>query len=411
MIYGSLSIKKQDYERLRQTKRKESFEITIHLGYLPDGKRDVYRETFKGGKREAENRKSELVTRYNQGELQRNTKYTMDEYLTLWLKDALKGNVSPRTYNDYKEIIEVRIKPRIGHIKLHQLSPFDVQALYTQFREGGHTGRTIHHTHTVLSRALQQAVKWNYIPRNVAKLVDLPSVDNKEMLAFDAQQAARFLEEAKKDEHFVLWVLALDSGARPEEYLALQWSDFNAEHGTISIQRALCWNRDGSKGWYYAPPKTRTAKRAIPLSPVTCQLLIEHRERQTEIKSKSKKWTDNNLIFCNSRGNPLLISNLRRRHFKPILEAAKLPIEFRMYDLRHSCATLLLERNIHPKIVQDRLGHSTIILTLNTYSHVIPGMQDKARDALHAAVFSGMAQIDSRHLVGNNEEIVEAESA
>ncbi len=156
------------------------------------------------------------------------------------------------------------------------------------------------------------------------------------------------------------------------------------------------------ESWYFGQPKSKTSKRNIFLSPLTVALLAEHKKIQEEEKANAKRWSDYNLIFCNRKGNPESTPNLLKRHFRPILEAAGLPPEFRMYDLRHSCATLLLEKNINPKIVQERLGHSSITLTLNTYSHVTPGMQELARDALDEAVFSRITTGPRRLVVVKN---------
>lgn len=175
---------------------------------------------------------------------------------------------------------------------------------------------------------------------------------------------------------------------RPEEYLALQWKDIDFSQGVVTVQRTLCWRRRGG-GWYFGEPKTARSRRSIPLPFSVVRDLSEHKRRQAEERLKggpSYKALD--LVFATSEGGPLLSQNLFRRHFKPILRRAGLPESIRMYDLRHSCATLLLAANENPKVVSERLGHATITLTLDTYSHVLPSMQRAATEKLETMLFS-----------------------
>lgn len=349
-----------------------------------DGKRKYYSETFKGKKAEAEERLSRLLSDYHAGQLTDNSKLTIIDFLKQWLNGSLKGSVSRRTFSDYSALISRYIESAIGNRLLVKLSPAEVQELYNQMRLRNLSPRTIRYTHNVLCKALNQATRWGLVYRNVALLAELPKQESKEQQFLQPKQAQAFLRAAKSDRYAALWQLAIDTGMRPEEYLALRWGDI--QNGVVSIQRVLCVNRSGG-GYYFDKPKTKQSRRSIPLTATTLSALNSHRLRQAKEKSKTKLWEESELIFTNSIGRPVLMSNLTRRHFKPLLKKANLPESIRLYDLRHTCATLLLSANVHPKVVQERLGHSTIKLTLDTYSHVLPGMQEAASLALQDQIF------------------------
>ncbi len=179
-----------------------------------------------------------------------------------------------------------------------------------------------------------------------------------------------------------LYVLALTTGMREGELLALQWKDLDMAGGSLQVRRKV--SRITNKGFVVSEPKTAKSRRNIPLAPRTLEALKRHRVRQNEQRlALGDAWEDQGLIFANSLGKPLEVSNMTRRSFRPLLVKAGLP-QIRFHDLRHSCATLLLSMGIHPKVVQERLGHSQISVTLDTYSHVLPSMQEEAAQRLDA---------------------------
>jgi integrase len=251
----------------------------------------------------------------------------------------------------------------------------------------GLSARTVRYCHAVLTSALKQAVKWELLFQNAASLVDLPRQARREMRALSPVEAIRFLSAAREDRYGVLFELALITGMRPEEYLALQWKDVELGKGTVTVQRTLIWRRrDG--GWYYGEPKTRGSYRRIPIPFSLVRSLSAHKKHQAEERLKAgPNHRDNNLVFATTVGGPLMPQNLVRRHFKPILKKANLPTSIRLYDLRHSCATLLLAAQENPKVVSERLGHATITLTLDTYTHVLPSMQKAASQKLENMLF------------------------
>jgi integrase len=240
--------------------------------------------------------------------------------------------------------------------------------------------------HTVLSFALKKAVELDILPRNVANFVQLPKQTRREMDTLTPDECGLFLDALKGERLAAMFSLALTTGMRPEEYLALKWSDIDLEKGTATVRRALITNRTGGS-WHFSEPKTKQSRRTIPLPVSTIQELRTHRRRQLEAKLKlGTAWNDFDLVFASEIGTPLNPPNVTRA-FKKALKDAGIRTSVRLYDLRHTTATLLLQANVNAKVVSERLGHSTIVLTLDTYSHVLPNMQEAATEHLEGLIF------------------------
>ncbi len=319
-------------------------------------------------------------------------KTTLSEYFDHWLSAAAKPRVSERTYADYEDLLRRYIRPALGRKKLSEVRPLDVQRLYSSMQERGLSARTIRYTHAVLTSGFKQAMKWGLMPRNPAQLAELPRQARQEMHALSPDMAARFLAAAATDKWGVLFALALATGMRPEEYLGLQWRDVDIERAIVTVQRTLVWRRRGG-GYYFGEPKTSRSRRSIPIPSSVARSLVEHRRKQNVERLKAGPGYENlDLVFATPQGGPLMLQNLMRRHFKPILLRAELPESIRMYDLRHSCATLLLAAQENPKVVSERLGHASITLTLDTYSHVLPSMQQAATEKLEQMLFRPKAK-------------------
>ena len=250
----------------------------------------------------------------------------------------------------------------------------------------GLSARSVRYIHAVLSSAFKQAVRWHMLARNPCEAVELPRMAQREMQAFSPEEATRFLKAAAEDKHAVLFTFALATGMRSEEYLALRWSDVDLQKGTATVVRTLIWRKGGE--WYFGEPKTSRSRRTVPLPASVLRTLTEHKRNQAAQRLKAgADYQNNELVFAMRDGRPILLRTLDRRHFKPTLRRAKLSESFRLYDLRHSCATLLLAANEHPKVVSERLGHASITLTLDTYSHVLPSMQQAASEKLEGILF------------------------
>lgn len=392
---------------------KHSWCIRIHLGRSPEGKRLTYQETHVGLRGEADTRLNELLIKHGAAPIQKPTKTTVGDYLEQWLTSALPGKVSERTQRDYRWIVDHYLKEPLGYFTLTRLTALDVQKVWTEMQSRGLSPRTIQYARSVLRRALGQAVRWHLLERNVASATDTPRLVRRRSLAFGVAGAAAFIKAAKQDDYAAMWLLALDSGMRPEEYFALTWLNVDLDRGVVTVTRVLSRRKKSKEGdpvldtWYFAEPKTRGSVRSIHLAEQTVAALKKHKAAQARQRLAAKKhWKDLDLVFTDSRGGPLHSSNLHKRHFKDLVTAAKLPKGFRPYDLRHSCATILLEKGVHPKIVQERLGHASINMTLDTYSHVTPTMQTAASDA-----FSDVFKTRGGQSVGKKQGEVRKKSA
>jgi integrase len=233
--------------------------------------------------------------------------------------------------------------------------------------------------------ALRQAVKWRMISQNPSNLVELPKVPHTERRVLSPEYATRFLQAGDEMPRGLIFEFALLSGMRPEEFLALKWADLDLERGTVQVRRALVRHNNS---WSFEEPKTKKSRRTITLPMPLLKKLAAHRRKQWEWRLKvGGEWQAHDLVFCSEWGTPHSVPNLTYRYFRPILTAAKLP-RIRLYDLSHSCATLLLIAEENPKVVSERLGHSTVVLTLDTYSHVLPTMQQKATARLERLLYA-----------------------
>jgi len=266
---------------------------------------------------------------------------TTGAYLTRWLSDSVRGTVRESTYRSYGRVVDGQLVPGVGRVKLAKLRPDHVRGLYRDMLDKGRSTRTVQYAHTLLKRALKQAVLDDLIPRNVADAVRPPQLKQDEIQPLSAEQV-RALLEAADERSQALYAVAVRTGVRPGEILALRWSDVDLEAGTVQINRAL------SEG-EFTPPKTARSRRRINLSPATAAALKSHRKRQLEERmAKAGLWEDHGLVFPSSVGTPKSQRNLNRE-FKAATKRAGLPEHFKLYDLRHTCATLLLSRNIHTR--------------------------------------------------------------
>jgi integrase len=269
-------------------------------------------------------------------------------------------------------------------MKLSKLDTPNIQALYTAKLRDGLKPSSVRYIHAVLHCALEKAVELRLIPRNPAASARPPKIRQEEITPLDAQQARVLLEAAKGDRFECLYVLSLMCGLRMGESLGLKWSDIDLDAGTLRVHRQLQRVRDGG-GLVFSEPKN-ASRRTIDLPQRALEALRSHRKRQLEGRVKAgANWQENGLVFASSKGTPLDAQNIVNRYFKPLLRRAGLP-DIRWHDLRHTCATLLLSRGTHPKLVQHLLGHASIQLTLDRYSHWIPSMGRATASAMDNAL-------------------------
>jgi integrase len=311
-------------------------------------------------------------------------KETVSEYLERWLEECVKGTVRASTFDRYKYAIGPHIKPALGRMKLKSLTPAHVRGFYREKLDAGLAPATVHKMHAVLHKALDQAVADGLIPRNAADALKLPRIDREEIAPLTADEANRLIEAARGDRLEALYVLAIHTGLRQGELLALNWEDLDLEAGTLQVRRTL--TRRGGKH-FLSEPKTKKSRRTVRLTAGAIAALQDHLKRQMEEMDRlGSLYKPGGLVFANEIGGIFNPSNLRNRSFARLLMRAGLSAETRFHDLRHTCATLLLSRNVNPKIVSEMLGHANISITLDTYSHVLPDMQEKAAKALEEAL-------------------------
>jgi integrase len=249
-----------------------------------------------------------------------------------------------------------------------------VQAFINHLLADGLAPRTVQYAHAILRAALNKAVKWGLVARNVATLVDTPGLSQQEMQFLAPEEARQFLEAIRGDRLEALYTVALAIGLRPGEALGLRWQDVHLDTGILTVQVALQRVEGVAQ---LVELKTRRSRRSLTLPPFAVAALKAHRARQDEEREfAGSMWEDRDLVFTTRRGRPLGPRNVIRS-FRRMLKRAKLTHR-RLYDLRHTCASLLLVQGVHPRVVMDILGHSQISLTMNTYSHVIPELQQEA---------------------------------
>jgi integrase len=360
------------------------------------GRITSYRGAYVGldGKRRYVSGKTKEEARRNlrrvRGDAERGLVFDADnlqvgEYLDRWLSDSVRDTVKATTFERYEQIARLHLKPSLGRVKLKGLTPAHVRGLYREKLEAGSSARTVRYMHTTLHKALKQAVMDGLIPRNATEAVTPPQSSREEMCPLTPEQAKLLLQVAHEagDRLAALYVLAIHTGLRQGELLGLKWDDVNLEDGSLQVRRTLAITKNGP---VLTPPKTTGSRRSVKLTSKAIEALKRHLERQLgEIDRIGSLWSENGLIFASEKGEPINRHNLTRRSFKPLLKRAGLP-QIRFHDLRHTCATLLLTRNVNVKIVSEMLGHSTIAITLDTYSHVLPNMRDQAAAAMEEAL-------------------------
>ncbi len=329
------------------TKRgKNSYSIAISLGKDLTGRYKQQWVSVKGTKKDAEKRLSELLYQLDTGTFMKPGKTTLAEYLGRWLQDYAKPNLSPRGFERYQGIITKHLIPDFGSITLTQLKPEHLQKHYTDKLNNGLSAGTVRYHHAVIHKALQTAVKWGLINRNVADGVDVPRARHNEMQTWDEYEINRFLEAAKNSPYYALFYTALYTGMRRSELLALRWCDVDFIFSQISVSRSLHHLKDGS--YIFTQPKSTKSKRTISLSSFAIVALHEHRNKQEAIRAPlGITLKDDDLIFSALEGKPLRPNTITRA-WNTIAQNAGVKI-IRLHDARHSHASLMLKAGHSPK--------------------------------------------------------------
>lgn len=362
------------------TRRKDGLYMARYTVETQNGpkRRTLYAKTRK----EAAKKLTEAQANAQKGITADAGATTVSAFIKDWLEDSVRGSVRQSTYQRDESLCRVHIVPALGKKKLKTLNPSDVQRFYRTKLDSGLSSATVHKLHVVLHKALKRAVRFGLVARNVADDVDAPKVHKEEVQPLSSEEARKLLETAKGDSLEALYVVAVQSGLRQGELLALRWEDVNFEARTVQVRRTL--TRNGGK-LAVGPTKTSKGRRTVRLTQDAVEALQEHLARQlVEIDKAGDKWQENGLIFCTGKGTLINPTNLRKRSLAPLLQQAGLP-PMTFHQLRHTAATILLLKNVNPKVVSEMLGHATIAITLDTYSHVLPNMQDSAVAAMEEA--------------------------
>jgi integrase len=342
-------------------------------------------KTVHGRKADAERVLTQLLASKDEHRLITPSRETLDSWIAEWLSTR-RGSASVRTFFDYGRIFKRYLPPELRYKRLTALTASDVQRWVTSLSERGLSPQTVRSAHSALRTCLNKARRLGKVGGNVCELVDLPKRQHREMQTLTAEQAERFLNGAEKSgsPFYPFFVIMLHTGARPGELAGLKWTDWDGTR--LTVQRALKYEEAG-RPRVLGPTKTGRAK-VIPLGTRAIAALQLQRRRQVAHRlALGAEYHDDDFIFANEVGKPVEFSNIRERHFKPLLAALGLP-SIRLYDLRHTCASLLLASGESVKVVSERLGHVNATVTLNVYAHVLPGMQAQASERLEALLRS-----------------------
>jgi integrase len=368
-------------ERGLSTRKRANGEGTVYFQaarrrwcavvWLADGRRKYY---YAPTRQVAARRLAEALKRQEAGLPLPIVKQSLAAFLQRWLAESVEPNVRPWTYKGYEVVVRVHLIPAIGRSDLQELTPQQVQAFLNRKIADGLSPKTVQSIRGVLRTALNEAMRWELVSRNVATLVRPPRAFSKPVSPFTPDEARRLLEASRSDRLGSLYAVALAMGLRQGEALGLTWDRVDFDSGLIRVDRQL--QRAHGK-LQLVDLKTRHSRRSVPMPPSIADWLKRHLAAQAvERNLAGARWQGRGLVFTTPIGTGLDGPNVTKG-FQRLLRSAGLERR-RFHDLRHSCATLLLVQNVPPRVVMEILGHSQITLTMNTYSHVLPELTQDA---------------------------------
>lgn len=375
-------------------KRGAGYSYVLYLGRDETGRK---KQKWVGGFRTRKDAEKALATALDQvhsGIFTDPGRPTVGEYLEQWL-EGIGPSLRAKTAFSYADTLRGHVIPRVGSLRLVDLTATRLRALYAELLEsgsrrgtGGLSARTVGYTHRIVSHALKDAMRAGLLARNPAAIVNPPRATKPEAKTWTAEQVAAFLQHVDGDRLRALWVLLATTGMRRGEALGLKWSDVDVKAGRVTIRRALVL-----AGYEVVEslPKTAAGNRVVFLHPQTTAALREHRRAQTEERlAAGPAWSDLEFVFTDEIGaslHPDRITKLFGQHARE----AGLP-KIRLHDLRHTVATLALTAGVHTKVVQELLGHANVAITLDTYSHVAPELHEQAALAIGGLVFDEVSR-------------------
>lgn len=360
-------------------KRGKTYSYVLYLGHGPDGRK---KQKWVGGfrtKKDAEVALAKCLDQVHTGTYSDAGRITVGEYLEQWL-DGIRPSLRPKTAFSYEDTLRGYVIPRVGSMRLVDLTATRLRALYAELLAngsrrgtGGLSARTVGYTHRIVSHALKDAMRAGLLGRNPAAIVRPPRAPQPSTSTWTAEEVGRFLEFTTDDRLHALWAVLATTGMRRGEALGLKWSDVDLEHSTVTIRRALV-----VAGYeaYESKPKTASGMRLVHLHGRTADALVKHHASQGRVPGT---------VFTDELGQPMHPDRITKL-FKEHVKAADLPT-IRLHDLRHTVATLALQAGIHTKVVQELLGHANVAITLDTYSHVAPVLHEQAAQAIGDLIF------------------------
>ena len=374
-------------------KQGNPYYVVIHEGPDPATGKPRYRWHAAGASRsEAEKLLAEIVKRVHDGDYRAPDKITVGDYLLHRWLPSKRTRVKPSTANSYERNIRLHINPNIGAIPLQRLQPEDLDELYVKLltegkRNGGGGGlsaKSVRSVHATLQSALSDAARKGTVARNVADVADPPSISRsgRSISVWTGDQLRRFLDAMADHELYPLYLLAATTGMRRGEIAGLPWRNVDLDAARVTVNQQIV---SVQYKLIESDLKTPTSRRSIDLDPRTVAELRRHRRRQLEERMATGQRGDDGYVFAKPGGSPIH-PDLISQTFERAVAKLDLP-RIRLHDLRHTHATILLQQNVHPKVVSERLGHSSVAFTMTVYQHVMPGLQAQAASAFETAVF------------------------
>jgi len=372
-------------------RRGTKWVAVIDIGHDEGGRR--HQRWYSGfkTKRAATEKLTELLASLQSGAYVEPSKRTLAAFLREWV-ESIRASVRPSTWAAYRMLAEVHVVPALGMVPLQHLTAAQLNALYADLLakgrrdgKGGLSPRTVQYVHVTAHKALADAVRWQLIPRNVADQATPPRPQAKEPKAWSADVLRSFLAHVEGDRLYAAYLLAATTGLRRGEVLGLRWRDVDMAGGRLAVVQTLL---QVCNEVALGTPKTAKGRRSVALDERTVSVLKAHRKAALEDRLILGLGTPDTeaLVFTAPDGAPVNPESFSD-HFGRLVKAAGLP-RIRFHDLRHTHATLALQAGVHPKVVSERLGHATVSITLDTYSHAIPAMQEEAAERVAALVFA-----------------------
>lgn len=368
-----------------EKRSKSSWTVVIELGRDADGRRRRIKRAVKGPKPLAKQVLRQMLQELDSGTYVEDRGMTLEEFLHRWLEDYCRPKLAPKTFLSYSYLLEKHVLPHLGHAQIAKIRPVDLQGLYSSLLQsgrldgkGGLSARTVQYVHAVLHKAFDCAVRWNLLARNPAAAAEPPRYRRPPVKTLDEEAVAKVLEYCDDLTGRIVRFAVL-TGMRLGEILALRWDDVDWSGGRVELSRSL--QKLPRREYELKETKTEKGRRNVALGRAALATLKEAKRWDAACRlQRGTEFSDMGLVFHRGDGRPLHSSVVYHRLNRAAERAGVGRI--RVQDLRHTHASLLLKRGVHPKVVQERLGHSSISLTLDTYSHVAPGLQEAAARSL-----------------------------